>query len=699
VKVNQGNVKIKLRTAFLLFNYLLTAMALYCLTLSRVFSALFGVTLFCALGLCLILEVKKIIPVKPPLKILSSGWGLILLPLLYFSFEIALMDLLVWVLTVLLFSRLVFKTALNDTVFGYLISLACLLLGAMVAHDLEFAILFLAFYLVLSWGLITYNMMAEQAGSNSPPAVFKLYGENAIPGGRLLGFSACLMILGLVLTTLIFTSFPRLGQSLSQSGPSSPTTGFSESVRLGDVGQLKQNSQVVMRIEFEKDGKPHRPQSPVYWRGIVLDHFNGSSWFSTVKPKWKFSNQPGVGVQLRPFTPKTRVIRQNLYMDAFGSDVIFSRGLPLLVDGNFQSIQVNDSFSLKSLDWQNRSRRVTLISSAASSRNSPANRAFNDHNSPLLKKFLQLPAMSPQIIRLAKSLTENADSEEKANNILGHLRSSEFGYTLEQTQSAEQTPLDHFLFTRKKGHCEYFASSMVMLLRLSGVPARLVNGFIGLEWNDLGEYMVVRQHHAHSWVEAFLPEKGWVIYDPTPADPMFALNNFDDPLNRSLDLLRLNWQRYFLSYSLMDQALLLNHLQSTGEETLSAIKGLGKLEVGPIKTFIIDNLVVLSGLFGLALILVLKWKKLPGWWFFISSKKPGYPVWLYRKMLKKLRIQGIHKQPSSTPREFLSQLSTLPDDKLEPLQKITACYEKSRFGQFTIRETEKRELLNQLRKI
>lgn len=689
-----------LRTAFLLFNYLLTAMALYCLTLSRVFSALFGVILFCALGLCLILEVKKITPLKPPLKILSSGWGMIIFPLLYFSFEIPLMDLLVWALTALLFSRLVFKTALNDTVFGYLISLTCLLLGAMVAPDLEFAILFLAFYLVLSWGLITCNMMAEQAGSNSPPALFKQCGAYLPLGGRLFGFSACLMILGLVLTTLIFTGFPRLGQGLSLSGPSSLTTGFSESVQLGDVGQLKQNSQVVMRIEFEKDGKPHRPESPVYWRGVVLDHFNGSSWFSTVKPKWKFSNQPGVGVRLLPLNPKASVIRQNLYMDAFGSDVIFSRGLPLLVDGNFQSLQVNDSFSLKSLDWQNRSRRVTLVSSATSSRNSPASRIFNDHSSPLLKKFLQLPAMSPQITRLARSLTENATTDaSKANNILGHLRSSEFGYTLEQTQSSEQTPLDHFLFTRKKGHCEYFASSMVMLLRLSGVPARLVNGFMGLEWNDLGEYMVVRQHHAHSWVEALLPEKGWVIYDPTPADPMFARNNFDDPLNRVLDLLRLNWQRYFLSYSLMDQTLLLNHLQSTGDETLSAIKDLETLEVGAIKTFIIDNLVILAGLFGLALALVLKWKKRPGWRFIIAGKKPGYPVWLYREMLKKLRIQGIHKQPSATPREFLSQLSTLPDDKLALVQKITACYEKSRFGQFTVPETEKRALRNHLRKI
>jgi len=689
----------KLRTGFLIFNYLLTAMALYCLTLSQVFPSGFGLFLVCVLGACLALEYKKIIPLLPPLKILASNWGLLALPLLYFGFDLPLLDTLVWVLMVLLFSRLVFKTELRDTVFGYLISLTCLLLGAMVTHDLAFAILFLTFYLVLSWGLITYNMMAEQAGSNSPPALFLQCGENTSLGGGLFGFSAALMILGLVLTTLIFTGFPRLGQGFSLSGPPSPMSGFSEFVRLGDVGRIKQNSRVVMRIEFESGGKPHRPTGPVYWRGVVLDHFNGSSWFSTVKPKWNFSNQPGIGIQLSPWDAKTSVVRQTMYMDGFDSNVIFSDGLPLFIDGNFHQLQVNNSFSLKTPGWRNRSRRVTLISDAAGSRTRHSLKTFAPNSKLLLKKFLQLPAMSPEITRLAEKLTENAVTEEiKADTILRHLQTG-FGYSLELAESSEQTPLDHFLFTRKEGHCEYFASAMVMLLRLTGIPARLVNGFMGLEWNDLGQYMVVRQHHAHSWVEAYLPQKGWVIYDPTPADPMFSQNRFDDPLNRTLDFLQLNWQRYILSFSIVDQAALLTHLQSTGKETLSAIKGLATLEVGTIKTFIIEYLGTLLGLFGLAVVLLLNKRKFLNWRFFLSTEPPVYPVWLYQEMLKKLHAQGIHKPSCRTPREFLEQISTLPDDKRQRVQTITACYEKSRFGQFALPETEKRELLDHLRKI
>ncbi len=688
----------KLRTGFLFFNYLLTTMALYCLSLSQVFSPLTGFLLFCGLVTCLVLEVKKIIPLLPPLKIISSSWGLLILPLLYFSFDLPLLDLLVWILIFLLFSRLVFKTELNDTLFCYLISLVCLLLGAMVTHGLAFGILFLTFYLVLSWGLITYTMMAERAGRHSPPSVFKQCGENELLGGRLFGFSAGLMIVGLALTTLIFTGFPRLGMGFSLSGTASPISGFSESVRLGDIGRIKQNSAVVMRIEFEREGKPYRPANPVFWRGVVLDHFNGSSWFSTVKPKWKFSNQPGIGAQLFPFDPKSGVVRQKIYMDGFDSRVIFTQGLPLFVSGSFRNLQVNMSFSLKTLDRWDRSRMVTLISDISPSRTSHARRIFDRNSKPLLKKFLQLPAMSPEITQLASNLTQTAATQSaKANKILHHLRTG-FGYTLELPEDSGRSPLDHFLFTRKKGHCEYFASSMVIMLRLAGIPARLVNGFMGIEWNDLGQYMVVRQHHAHSWVEAYLPEKGWVVYDPTPADPAFSLNSFDDPMSRALDLLRLNWQRYILRYSLNDQAVLLTHLQTTGEETLESIKGLGTLEVDTIKTFIIDNLEILLVLLALAILLVLKRNIFLPWRFSIAPR-PAFPVWLYQKMLKRLRTLGIRKQPCWTPREFLQRLSNLPDDKLDSVQKITDYYEKTRFGQFTVLETEKKELRNCLRKI
>jgi transglutaminase-like putative cysteine protease len=117
---------------------------------------------------------------------------------------------------------------------------------------------------------------------------------------------------------------------------------------------------------------------------------------------------------------------------------------------------------------------------------------------------LQLPEISTATKNLAAKLTHSANSaREKAFNILNHLK--DFGYTLEIKNDPDKTALEHFLFDRKEGHCEYFVSAMVILLRAAGVPARLVNGFVGAECHEGENYLIVRQSHALSWVEAYLP--------------------------------------------------------------------------------------------------------------------------------------------------------------------------------------------------
>jgi len=566
----------------------------------------------------------------------------------------------------------------------------------MVTHDLTFAFLFLLFYLVLCGGLIFYHMMAEQTGSHSPPGVFKQFEGKESIQGRMLGFSAGLMVMSLAMTTLIFAGFPRLGMGLLFSGPPSPVSGFSEAVRLGDVGKIKLNSSVVMRVEFTRNGKPHRPKDPVYWRGVVLDHFNGSSWFSTARPKWKFFNQPGVGTKLAPFDPGPSLVRQDIYMDRFDSNVIFTQGIPLFVDGDFRHLQINMDFALKTLDRNSHPKTVTLISDSTSSFQSRIRDKFDMKSEKRRKKFLQLPAMSSQIIQLAERLTQNT-AEASANNIMNHLR-TDFEYTLEMEKGPGQTTLDYFLFTRKKGHCEYFASSMIVLLRLAGIPARVVNGFMGVEWNDLGQYMVVRQKHAHSWVEAYFPDKGWVIYDPTPSDPAFSQSDLNDPMSRVLDLLQWNWQRYIVRYSLNHQELFFTQLKLTGEDTLKSIQRLGTLDREEIKALIIDNWEIILIPIALGIALILAWRNFPRWRFVNSSHHP-FPACLYREMLRKLQAIGIHKQPHWTHREFLQRLPILPKDKRELIEKITNTYERSRFGQTPLLKAEKKELLNHLRKI
>ena len=124
-----------------------------------------------------------------------------------------------------------------------------------------------------------------------------------------------------------------------------------------------------------------------------------------------------------------------------------------------------------------------------------------------------------RIQRLAREMAAGYTSElARARAIERRLR-SDYGYTLELPSREVADPLAYFLFTRKKGHCEYFASSMTVMLRSLGIPARLATGFQSGIYNPLTDFWVVRASDAHTWVEAWIPGYGWTTFDPTPPDP------------------------------------------------------------------------------------------------------------------------------------------------------------------------------------
>ena len=194
-------------------------------------------------------------------------------------------------LVFILLTRFVFKSELNDYLYGYLISIVCLLIGAIFIQDLVFGILFLAFYLVLSWCLMFYNMMVERVGTHCPPEGFSRIGENEAAGFSIFALSSTMILASFLLTAAIFVSFPRLGLGfLELNTGTGPVSGFSNRVNLGEVGRIKQNDSVVMRVEFRKSGKTFRPPSKVFWRGVTLDYYDGQSWSSTMPPAWRTRN-------------------------------------------------------------------------------------------------------------------------------------------------------------------------------------------------------------------------------------------------------------------------------------------------------------------------------------------------------------------------------------------------------------------------
>ncbi len=182
--------------------------------------------------------------------------------------------------------------------------------------------------------------------------------------------------------------------------------------------------------------------------------------------------------------------------------------------------------------------------------------------------------MTEPIRRLAAQWAGVGSEAERAGRIEQRLQ-EDYGYTLEFIGRGGEEPLEHFLLEAKRGHCEYFASAMVLLLRAQGIPARLVTGFYGAEQSYWEEGWIVRQSNAHAWVEAFLPVAGWTTFDPTPPEgrPTGAQAGLLLSMRQAYESVVLRWDRYVLSYDFYDQVGVASELRRIWDQLTRAWRG------------------------------------------------------------------------------------------------------------------------------
>ena len=197
----------------------------------------------------------------------------------------------------------------------------------------------------------------------------------------------------------------------------------------------------------------------------------------------------------------------------------------------------------------------------------------------LASLYMQLPdgVITPRMAALNESLRAGTSNSYDYVAAVENWLRNELAYTtdLPEPSSPEANVVDEFLFDWQRGHCEYFATAMVILLRQQGVPARIVNGFLGADYNTVGGYFAVRQANAHSWVEVFFPESGWVEFDPTPAGAASAgPRGMFAKVAEALDSLRLIWFRWVVEYDLEQQVSLLR-------DAFQAVVGEEEMNAGP----------------------------------------------------------------------------------------------------------------------
>src|SRR5580704_6667649 len=426
--------------------------------------------------------------------------------------------------------RLYSATTDRDALFLTMLSFAAILASAVLTIDTTFLGLF---FLFLLFGVATFvglEMRRGSKGAIAPEVDAQPQQERRLDHALVL--AALSVALGaMIIGGALFFFFPRFSAGYLGRTSLQPTlmSGFSDDVELGQIGEIKKNSEVVMRV---RTGKPVGYPG-LRWRGIALSAFDGKRWSSPDRDAVTIPAGLSGWINLtdRPPEPDptATILRYTILLQPVATDTLFAPANAVSVRGNLSGEGSNPEVG---------ARRSYVIRDATGSifnpfhnftslryegfsllpaRNVPRLRAAStDYPEDIRNTYLQLPTLDPRIPELARQITARAQTPfDKTITLENYLR-SRFTYTLNLTGKPGDDPLAHFLFETHAGHCEYFASAMAIMLRTLGIPTREVNGFLPGEYNDLGEDYIVRASDAHSWVEVYFPGTGWMTFDPTP---------------------------------------------------------------------------------------------------------------------------------------------------------------------------------------
>ena len=521
----------------------------------------------------------------------------------------------------------------------------------------------------------------------------KAYGESPQVPFQVSSYLVAGALISLLIAFLaipIFVSVPRarLGLWSVRGGPGGLVTGFSDHVALGDIGRILNNRRVFMRIKLSVpiDQIP----STLKWRGVILNHYDGNAWSSTPRTGRYIDRsalRPGFLVsETRRQNEKllTQMITRELPgRIIFGADnMVWVAGLG--EDGRIRSDH-NGSLFFSRTRPRSFSYRVDSDLIGREARLSGATSAEIPES--LKKRYLQLPSIDPEVVELTRATAgPNPDAVRRALRLEGFLREN-YAYSLDNLSAASTDPLAHFLLVGRSGHCEYYATALAVMLRIEGIPSRVVNGFHRGAVNVWSENLIVRQSDAHSWVEAYFPGAGWVELDATPALPRYDDGIFFLAVQVG-DAIELFWNQLVSFDRISQLSLLVAGLQEI-RQAVAAVAGLVesvRRETSRLALALFSRpwevviLVFAAGV--LWLVLRPLWRSTLSWWARLSWPESGrlstQAKACYHRLEGILKKRGLSRLRAETPLEFaeragLSLESGIPSE-------ITALYYHARFG-------------------
>jgi hypothetical protein len=464
-------------------------------------------------------------------------------------------------------SRLANRRTASDYQQIAILAFMQLIAATVLTTDLGYAGVFVAFAVVTPW-VLTFAHLRREIERNYPVEsdvtggndLKRVLASKRIVDVSFLLWTALLSIPMLLMTITLFAFFPRIGLGMLNIGGQrgEHVSGFGSDVELGGFGLIRDDPTVVMRVTLSRELPPEVARRLLRLRGTAFDLYDGRKW----------TRDKGETVRMSPlgeYYPLQRMERTGdltlkLVLDRLDEPVLFvpngsvglripERGMP----GRRERTTVSrgHGFDIRYASQDELGIVYeAVVSPDPRESDTPVDRDLDEG------RYLGVPPGHERIAALARQVTLGDESPyAKARRLERYLRNGgTYKYSLELPDTRGKLPLEAFLFDAKRGHCEYFSSALAIMLRSIGIPARNVTGFAGGEFNSYGGYYAVRQADAHSWVEALLPGRGWVVFDPTPGSrDSFNPASLFGELRAMVDAMRAYWMTRVVGYDLRTQ--------------------------------------------------------------------------------------------------------------------------------------------------
>ncbi|MEW6116044.1 MAG: transglutaminaseTgpA domain-containing protein [Nitrospirota bacterium] len=437
-------------------------------------------------------------------------------------------------LLVLLAIKFLEKKRFRDHLQIYILSLFLLAGSALFSTNIIFLIYLVGLLVLLPAAVVLLAYESEEHDMKLPVRTVL----------NIIRKSLLISLLSVPVAIVIFVILPRTSYPLFNllQRSSGAATGFSDGIQLGEVSSVQEDATAILRVKMEQID-----EDQLYWRGVVLDYFNGTSWKRS--PEQSAAGRVALSVSGRP-------VEQTIYLEPYGYRYLFALDRP----ASLSLPQIVRYHDLTYAQRENSTKRLRYTAVSFLS-------AVLPEASVDKRMYLQLPGDGLGRIReLVRNIAQGNDKVKTVQLLLTYLKKGDYKYTLENLP-VSKSPLEDFLLSNKQGNCEYFASAMAVMLRVADIPSRVVGGYRGGDYNEIGGYYLVAQKNAHVWVEVYLEGRGWIRIDPTPARAGSYAAYSQERLFRKMrlffDTVNYYWNASVINYDFYGQVALLRKLESS----------------------------------------------------------------------------------------------------------------------------------------